>query len=108
MSEGGDLAAGEPRYRLRLFVAGTSMLSRRTIANLRRLCAEHLPGQADLEVVDIFQQPHLAEENQVVAAPTLVKLSPPPPRRIVGDLSDEARALRALGVQSQRPGRDER
>ncbi len=86
------------RYRLRLFVAGTSQRSLRTIATLRRLCAEHLRGRVDMEVVDIYQQPHLAEQDQVVAAPTLVKLWPMPVRRIIGDLSDEPRVLRALDV----------
>ena len=88
----------EARYRLRLFVAGTSQRSQRTIANLRRLCAEPLAGRVDLEVVDIYQQPDLAEQDQVVAAPTLVKLWPPPLRRIIGDLSAEARVLRALDL----------
>ena len=87
-----------PSYVLRLFVAGTSQRSLRTIYNLRRLCAAHLPGRIDLEIVDIYQQPHLAEKDQVVAAPTLVRVAPEPTRRIIGDLSDEARVLRALGV----------
>lgn len=88
----------EARYRLRLFVAGTSQRSLRTISNLRRLCDTHLLGKVDLEVVDIYQQPHLAEQDQVVAAPTLVKLAPEPVRRIIGDLTDEARVLRALDL----------
>ncbi|WP_264048406.1 circadian clock KaiB family protein [Methylobacterium flocculans] len=93
-----DHAGGvsQDRYLLRLFIAGTSPRSRRTIENLNRICDEHLAGRFDLEVVDIYQQPELAEENQVVAAPTLLKLLPPPLRRIIGDLSDEGRVLRAL------------
>ena len=102
MSDGGDAAPGLPRYRLRLFVAGNTPRSLRTIANLHRLCAEHLPDRTELEVVDIYQQPHLAERDQVVAAPTLVKLVPPPLRRIIGDLSDEARVLRALDLPQPR------
>ena len=94
----------EPRrYRLRLFIAGTSPRSQRTIENLRRICSERLEGRFDLEVVDIYQQPHLAEKDQVVAAPTLLKLEPLPLRRIIGDLSDEARVLRGLDL-SIRPG----
>ena len=93
-----DPLGDEPRYRLRLFVAGTSQRSLRTIATLRRLCAEHLAGRVDIEVVDIYQQPHLAGQDQVVAAPTLVKLSPEPLRRIIGDLADETRVLRALDL----------
>ena len=91
-------APAPPRYRLRLFVAGTTQRSLRTIASLRRLCDRHLSGQVDVEVVDIYQQPELAERDQVVAAPTLVKLLPLPVRRIIGDLSDETRVLRGLGV----------
>ena len=87
-----------PRYHLRLFVAGTSQRSLRTIANLKRLCATHLRDRVDIEIVDIYQQPHLAEKDQVVAAPTLVKLSPEPLRRIIGDLSDEGSVFRALGI----------
>ena len=56
------------------------------IANLHRICDRRLAGRLDLEIVDIYQQPHLAEQNQVVAAPTLLKLAPDPVRRIIGDL----------------------
>ena len=89
--------AGPAGYQLRLFVAGTTPRSLRTISNLRRLCERHL-GPMTLEVVDIYQQPALAVRDQVVAAPTLVKLAPLPTRRIIGDLSDEQGALRALGL----------
>lgn len=85
-------------YRLRLFVAGTTPRSQRTIAVLRRLCEGRLHGRYDLEVVDIYQQPNLAERDQVIAAPTLVKLAPSPVRRVIGDLADEPRLLRALGL----------
>ena len=96
MSDADDGVPQLLRYRLRLFVAGNNQLSLRTIANLRRLCATHLAKRVELEVVDIYQQPHLAEQDQILAAPTLLKLFPPPPRRIIGDLSDEARVLRGL------------
>ena len=84
---------------LRLFVAGNSQLSLRTIATLRAFCERRLPPGLDLEVVDIYQQPALAVRDQVVAAPTLVKLLPLPVRRIIGDLSNESRLLRAFGLQ---------
>ena len=99
-------AADLPRYRLRLFVAGTSPRSLRTIGNLRRICDRHLAGRLDLEVVDIYQQPGLMEQDQVVAVPTLVKLSPGSPRRIIGDLSDEPRVLRALDLTPLTPDAD--
>ena len=83
-------------YRLRLFVAGSTVLSRRAIENLRRICRDRLDGHVDLEVVDIYQQPELAASHQVIAAPTLLKLLPLPVRRIIGDLSDTERVLRVL------------
>jgi circadian clock protein KaiB len=84
-------------YRLRLFVAGNSPRAQRTIDNLRRLCRRHL-GPVSLEIVDIYQKPVLAVHDQVFAAPTLVKLALLPLRRIIGDLSDEPRVLRALNL----------
>jgi circadian clock protein KaiB len=98
-----------PRYVLRLFVAGMTPRSRRAIENLRRICDGSLSGRVDLETIDIYQQPHLAEVHQVVAAPTLLRLEPLPVRRLIGDLSDEARVLRGLEIQPvSDPGRDER
>jgi len=98
-------AAVEPfGYRLRLFVAGNTPRAQRTIGNLCRLCDQHL-GAVNLEIVDIYQQPELAVQNQVVAAPTLVKLAPLPLRRIIGDLSDEARVLHALNLPSNTDAR---
>ena len=93
------LPAGEPKtYLLRLFVAGTTSRSERTIQNLHRICRAYLVGRYDLEIVDIYQHPALAEADQIVAAPTLLKLRPLPVRRIIGDLSDIARVLRGLGL----------
>lgn len=83
------------RYHLRLFIAGTAPRSRRTVETVRRFCETHLVGRHDLEIVDIFQQPALAERDGILAAPTLLKLSPPPERRITGTL-DEPRLLRDL------------
>ncbi len=96
-----------PDYRLRLFIAGSAPRSRRTIENLRRICTEHLAGRFDLEVVDIYQQPEIARADRIIAAPTLVKLAPLPTRQIIGDLSDEARVLRGLGLASANGRYDE-
>jgi len=85
-------------YRLRLVVAGSSLRAQRAIENLRRICDGRLRGRVDLEVIDIYQQPQLAQEYQVIAAPTLVKLLPLPVRRIIGDLSEEERVLRGLEI----------
>jgi circadian clock protein KaiB len=87
-----------PHYVLRLFITGTTSRSSRAIANLRRVCEERLHGEYDLEVVDIYQHPSAAQEHQILAAPTLVKLLPLPLRRIIGDLADEERVLVGLGL----------
>lgn len=98
MSSGETHADDLPSYRLRLFVAGSTVRSRRAIENLRVLCRDHLAGRVDLEVVDIYQQPELAERHQVIAAPTLLKLLPLPVRRIIGDLSETERVLHGLDL----------
>ncbi len=85
-------------YVLRLYVTGGTLRSLRAVANARRLCAEHLAGRCDLEVVDIYQYPEAARDGEVVAIPTLVKLQPKPVRRIIGDLSDQAKVLAALSI----------
>ncbi|MFC0387945.1 circadian clock KaiB family protein [Muricoccus vinaceus] len=98
MSEARPGPVEEPTYRLRLFVAGNTVRSRLAIENLRLFCTKYLAGRFDLEVVDIHQQPELAERNQIVAAPTLLRMEPLPMRRIVGDLSQTERLLRGLDV----------
>jgi hypothetical protein len=91
-----------PKLSLRLVVAGGSRQSRRAILNLRRLCAHHLP-ECEVEVADLYRAPGLARDQGVVAAPTLLRLSPLPVRRIVGDLADAGAVLRALGLDSSAP-----
>jgi circadian clock protein KaiB len=83
---------------LRLYVTGSSPLSLRAISNIRKICDEHLEGHHDLEVVDISQHPMLAKSEQILAAPTLVKMLPLPTRRFVGDMSQSERILRGLGL----------
>ncbi|WP_407526382.1 circadian clock KaiB family protein [Methylobacterium oryzisoli] len=95
-------------YLLRLFVAGTSARSLRTVETLHGLCGTHLRDRYALEVVDIYQQPDLAQRDGVLAAPTLLRIAPPPARRITGDLSDEGRVLRGLGLTASPGGADER
>jgi circadian clock protein KaiB len=90
-------AAGRPL--LRLFIAGTSPRSGRTVEAVRQLRDAQLPGY-DLEIVDLYQQPLLAEADRVVAAPTLVRVSPGPSRRVAGDLSDPRRVLQGLGLDA--------
>ena len=93
-----DPTSSDARYVLRLFVAGMTPRSQRAIENLRRICDGPLARRVDLEIVDIYQQPHLAELYQIVAAPSLLRLEPLPQRRLIGDLSDEARVLRGLDL----------
>lgn len=89
------------RYFLRLYVAGMTPKSVHAIANLNRICAEHLEGRYLLEVIDLYQQPERAREAQIIAAPTLVKELPAPLRRIIGDLADQERVLVALDLRRQ-------
>ena len=89
------------RYALHLFVAGKSPNSVRAIANIKRICEERLHGRYALEVVDLYQQPQLAQGEQIVAVPTLIKKWPLPLRRIVGDLSDGGRVLAMLDLAGE-------
>lgn len=99
-AEEGGLVVEESGGRtvLRLFVAGSTPKSTRAVANLRAILEEHLAGQYDLEVVDLYQQPELAKKYGLLAAPTVLKTDPPPIRRIIGDMSDEARVMAALDL----------
>ena len=93
-------AAGQAhvKYVLTLYVTGLRPRSQRAIENIRRLCEEHLAGRYELQIIDIYQQPALAQGAQIIAAPTLVKQLPPPLRQIIGDMSDDGRVLVALGI----------
>ena len=86
------------RYVLRLYVTGMTARSARAVDNLRTICDEHLEGRYDLEVIDIYQQPALTKREQIVAAPTLIKILPLPIRRLIGDLSNRQRVLLGLDL----------
>lgn len=88
-------------YVLRLYVTGSTPRSLRAIADVRQLCEEHLHGRYDLEVIDLYQQPQLAEGEQIIAAPTLIKKLPLPLRRIIGDLSQSERVLVGLDLRKK-------
>jgi len=94
-------ATSDEKYVLRLYVAGATFRSRRAILNIYAICMEHLQGKYDLEVIDIYQKPALAKDEQIIATPTLIKRLPLPLRRIIGDLSDRENVLFALGVNRQ-------
>ena len=86
------------RYLLRLYITGMTPRSSRAVDNLRTICDEHLEGRYDLEIIDIYQQPALTKGEQIIAAPTLIKKSPLPMRRLIGDLSNRQRVLRGLDL----------
>jgi circadian clock protein KaiB len=85
-------------YSLCLYVSGTQPRCLRSLTTLKRVCDQLLPGGYELEVVDIYQQPHLAKAEHILAVPTLIKLAPAPQRRIIGDLSNRDRLVNALGL----------
>ena len=85
-------------YILRLYVTGMTPRSLRAIENIKSICKEHLEGRYELEVIDIYQQPELARDRQVIAAPTLIKELPAPLRRFIGDLSDKEKILVRLDL----------
>lgn len=87
------------RYVLRLYVAGQTPKSVLAITNIKRICEENLQGQYELEVIDLYQQPQLAQGEQIIAVPTLIKKLPPPLRRIIGDMSDTERVLVGLDLR---------
>jgi circadian clock protein KaiB len=95
---------GDASYLLRLYVCGSTWRSAQAIANVKRICEEHLGGRYHLEIVDLYQQPELAASHQIVAAPTLIKARPAPLRRIIGDMSERDRLLAGLNLQRQDPG----
>lgn len=96
-----DILEPEPKYLLRLYVAGVTSRSSVAISNLKTICEEHLKGRYELDVVDIYQQPALAMRAQITAVPTLIRRLPLPLRRIVGDMSRKDRVLVGLDMLEQ-------
>lgn len=92
-------------YLLRLYVAGHTAKSLQAVANLRRICEEHLAGRYQLEVVDLLENPALARGDQILALPALVRQLPPPVKKIIGDFSSAERVLVGLDLRPVRRGR---
>ncbi len=90
-------------WELRLYVAGQTAKSAAALANLQRYCEEHLLGRYTLEVIDLLKHPQLAEGDQILAIPTLVRKVPEPIRKIIGDLSNEERVLVGLDIRPRGP-----
>ena len=86
-------------YLLRLYIAGMTDKSVRAVQNIRKICDENLNGRYELEVIDIYQQPELAHDAQIIAAPMLVKKLPLPLRRLIGDMTDKERILVGLDLR---------
>ena len=95
-----DTAQSAERWYLRLYIAGRSPESVLALANLRKLCDEFLAGRYEIEVIDLVDRPELAKADQIVAIPTLVRVLPPPIKKIIGDLSMKERILVSLEVET--------
>jgi len=92
-------AQDKTHYVLKLYVTGTTPHSTRAIVNIRKICEEHLQGRYLLEVIDISRHATLAEGEQIIAAPTLIKQLPLPLRRFIGDMSQTERLLLGLDLR---------
>ncbi len=89
-------------YVLRLYITGTTPRSLQAIANVKSICEDHLQGRYELEVIDLYQQPVLAQGDQILAAPTLIKELPEPLRRIIGDMSSMEKILVGLDLKPKK------
>jgi circadian clock protein KaiB len=87
-----------PQYTLRLFVAGASLNSIRAISNLKTICENHLSGRYELEIIDVHQDSRAVQQEQIIALPLLIRSSPLPERRLIGDMSDTSKVLKGLGL----------
>ena len=85
-------------YTLRLFVTGATPNSIRAISNLKQICECHIKERYSLEIIDVYQDASIAEQEQLIALPLLIKKRPLPERRLIGDMSDNDRVLRGLGI----------
>lgn len=92
----------DEQWHLRLYVAGQTPKSVTALKNLKLYCEEHLKGRYDIEVIDLLQNPQLAEGDQILALPTLVRKMPEPIRKIIGDLSDAERVLVGLDLREKK------
>jgi circadian clock protein KaiB len=87
-----------PEYELRLFVTGATPNSARAITNIRNICESYLKGRYELQIFDVYQETELAQQEQIIALPLLIKKHPLPERKLIGDLSETEKVLKALGV----------
>ena len=90
------------KYLLKLFITGRTARSEHAIENLKKICEEELKDRYDLQVVDVLEMPNLAEDDKVMATPTLIKQLPPPIQRLVGDLVDREKVLKYLDIKKRK------
>ncbi len=96
-----NLLGNNDQYFFKLFVTGASPNSTRAISNIKSICESNLDGKYSLEIIDVYQQPLAAENEQIIALPLLIKKNPLPERRFIGDLSDTEKVLKGLGLLDQ-------
>jgi circadian clock protein KaiB len=96
------MATASEHWDLRLYTAGQSPKSLAALSNLKRICEQHLAGRYSIEVIDLMKNPRLAKDDEIVAIPTLVRKLPEPLRKIIGDLSNEERALVGLQLRPRK------
>ena len=104
---GKDSGRETSEYVLRLFITGATPNSLRAVANIKQVCEAHIKGRYSLEIVDVYQQQTIAEEEQLIALPLLVKKLPLPERRLIGDLSNTEKVLKGLGILQHEEQRGE-
>lgn len=102
--KGGVTDHQAPEYALRLCITGMTRRSQQALMNIKHICDSYLKGRYHLEVIDLYQQPELAAQLQIIATPTLLRDQPLPLRRLIGSLSDTKQALRLLGVPALEDG----
>jgi circadian clock protein KaiB len=93
------IRGSEPEYVLKLFVSGASPNSVKAINNIQKILIAHLEGKYELDIIDIYQETNLAEKEQIIALPLLIKKFPLPERRLIGDMSNIKKVLDGLGVE---------
>jgi len=99
-SNAGNGNSEADNWNLRLYVAGQTPKSLAAFSNLKQLCEEHLPGRYQIEIIDLVKQPQMAQSDQIVALPTLVRRLPEPLKRIIGDLSNLERVMVGLDLRT--------
>lgn len=99
MAKSAKKGAGAEKWELRLYIAGNTAKSMTALANLKKICEDHLSGKYTIEIIDLLVQPQLAAGDQILAIPTLVRKIPVPIRKIIGDLSNVDKVLVRLNLR---------